>query len=59
MGATAYSTLNMEQLISHLKVALVYTLSSLPNSEGRVIPVSEVCELLIKIHDVLDNNVSK
>ena len=49
----------MEQLISHLRVALVDTISPLHNSEGGVIPMSEVCELLIKIHDILDNAVSK
>ena len=49
----------MEQLISHLWVALVDTLSSLPEAEGGVIPVSEVCELLLRIHDILDKAVSK
>ena len=48
-----------EQLISHLRLALVDTLSSLPNSEGGVIPVSKVHELLLKVHDILDNAVSK
>ena len=42
VGAAAHATLDREQLISHLKVALVDTLSSLPNSEGGIIPVSEV-----------------
>ena len=41
------------------RVALVETISSLPDFEGGVIPVSEVCELLIKAHDILDNAVSK
>ena len=49
----------MEQLISWLRVALVDIVSSLLDSEGGVIPVSEVCELLIKVHDILDNAVSK
>ena len=31
MGAAAYATLDMEQVTSHLRVALVDTLSSLPN----------------------------
>ena len=53
------ATLDMEQLISHFRVALVDTISPLPNSEGGVISVSEVCELLIKVHDILDNAVSK
>ena len=50
LGATAHATLDTEQLISHLQVALVDTLSSLPEAEGDVIPVSEVCELLLQIH---------
>ena len=59
VGATAHATLDTEQLISHLRVALVDTLSSLPDAEGGVIPVSEVCELLLKVHDILDRAVSK
>ena len=59
VGAAAHATLNTEQLVSHLTVALFDTLSSLPNSEGGIIPVSEVHELLLKVHDILDNAVSK
>ena len=59
IGAGAYANLNMEQLIPHIRVVLVDTISSLPDSEGVVIPVSEVHELPIKIHDILDNAVSK
>ena len=40
-------------------VAHVDTITSLQDSEGRVISVSEVCKLLTKIHDILDNAVSK
>ena len=57
--AAVHATLDTEQLISCLRVVLVDTLSSLPDSEGGVIPVSEVCELLLKVHDILDNAVSK
>ena len=39
---TAHATLDTEQLISHLQVALVDTLSSLPEAKGDVILVSEV-----------------
>ena len=56
IGAAAHATFNIEQLISHLRVALANTL---PDSEGGVIPVSRVCELFIKVHDILDNAVSK
>ena len=47
--AAAHATPDMEQLISYLRVALVDTLSSLPNSGGEVTAVSKVCELLIKV----------
>ena len=59
VGAAAYATLDTEQLISCLRVAFLDTLSSLPNSEGGIIPVSEVHELLFKVHDILDSAVSK
>ena len=59
LGAAAHATLDTEQLISHLQVALVDTLSSLPEAEGDVIPVSEVHELLLQIHGILDKAVSK
>ena len=54
-----HATLDIEQLISHLQVAPVDTLSSLPEAEGDVIPMSEVCELLLQIHGILDKAVSK
>ena len=59
IGSAAHATLETEHLISHLEVALVNTLSSLPNSEGGIIPVPEVHELLPKAHDILDNAVFK
>ena len=59
VGAAAHATLDTEQLISHLQVALVDTLSSLSEAEGDVIPVSEVCELLFCIHSILEKAVSK
>ena len=58
LGAPAHATLDTEQLISHLQVALVDTLSSLPEAEGDVIPVC-VCELLLQIYGILDKAVSK
>ena len=57
--AAAHATLDTEQLISHLRVSLLDTLSSLPDSEGGVISVSEVCDLLLKVCDILDMAVSK
>ena len=59
LGATAHATLDTEQLSSHLQVALVDTLSSLLEAEGDAIPVSEVCELLLQIHGILDKAVPK
>ena len=59
VGAAAHATLDTEQLISCLRVALSDTLSSLPDSEGGGIPVTKVCELLLKVYDILDNDVSK
>ena len=59
IGAAAHATFDTEQLISHLRVALVDTPSYLPNSEGGIILVSKVCELFLKVHDILDNAVSK
>ena len=55
----AHATHDTEQLSSRLQVALVDTLSSLPKAEGDVIPVSEVHELLLWIHGILDKAVSK
>ena len=59
IGVAAHVTFDMEQLILHIRVALVDTTSSLPDPEAEVIPISEVQELLIKIHDILDNAMSK
>ena len=59
VGTTAHATFDTEQLISHIQVALVDTLSSLPEAEGDVIPVSEVSELLFWIHGILEKAVSK
>ena len=49
----------MEQLISHSRTALVYTIVSLQDCDGGVMPVQEVPELLTKIHYILDNAESK
>ena len=59
VGAAEHATLDTEQLISCLWVVLVDTLSSLPKDEGSVIPVPEVHELPLQIHDILDKAVSK
>ena len=59
VGDAAHVTLDTEQLISQLRVSLLDTLSSLSDSEGGIIPVSEVHELFLKVHDILDSAVSK
>ena len=59
VGAAAHATLDMEQPISYFQVALVDTLSSLPDAEGGVVPMYEVHELLLKIHEILYKAVSK
>ena len=59
VGAAAHATLDTKQLISCLRVSLLDTLSSVPNLEGGIIPVSEVCKLLLKVCDILDSAVSK
>ena len=58
-GAATHAILDTEQLISHFRVALVDTLFSLPDSEGGVIPVSKVHELLLEVYAILDSVVSK
>ena len=59
IGTATHATLDIEQLISYLRGALIDATSSLPDSEGGIITVSEVHELLIKVHDILDNALSK
>ena len=55
----AHATLATEQLIFQTNNALVDTFASLQGSEGGVIAASQVHELLTKIHDNLENAVSK
>ena len=59
VGAAAHATLDTEELLYHIRVALLDTPSSLLDSEEGIIPVSKVGELLLKAHDILDNAVSK
>ena len=59
VGAAAHAILDTEQLICHLRVALLDSLSSLPGSEGGIIPVSEVHDLLLRVCNILDKAVSK
>ena len=59
IGTAAYATLDTEQLISHIRTTLVDTTASLPGSNSGINTASEVHELLIKIHDILDSAMSK
>ena len=59
LGAATHATLDTEQLISHLQVALIDIFSLLPEAEGDIIPVSEVHELLLWICGILDQAVLK
>ena len=56
-GSAAHTTLDTEQLISCIRTALIYVIASLKDSDGAVIPVHKVLELLTKIHDILDNTL--
>ena len=57
--AAAHATLDTEQLISCTRASLVDAIASLQGSDGRVISVLGVHELLTKIHDILGSAVSK
>ena len=59
MGAAAHAILDTEQHISHIRTPLVDTIASLQDSDGEVIPVQGVLQLLTKIHDIPENSVSK
>ena len=58
-GAAAHATQDTEQLISFTSTALVDTIASVEDSDGGVIPVSEVHELLMEMCDILDNASAK
>ena len=45
IGAAANATLDTEQPISHTTSAFVYTITSLQDSDGQIIPGSEVHEM--------------
>ena len=49
----------MEQLISHIRIATADNIDSLGNSDQEFIPISEVLDLIIKIHNILYRAVSK
>ena len=54
-----HATLDLEQLISCIRAALVDTLTCLQSSDGGDIATSDMNKLLTKIHDIMDSAVSK
>ena len=55
IGAATHGTLDEEKLISHTRTIFVDMLTSLQGCPEEVIQVSEVHELITKIHDILGN----
>ena len=54
-----HATLEAEELVSHTKTVIVDTITSLHGSDGQDILVSEVLDLVNKIHGIVDKAVSK
>ena len=54
-----HATLDTKQLISYTRTVLVDIIAFLQGSDGELIAALEVHELLTRIHDILDNSVSK
>ena len=59
IDTATHAPLSTEKFISDTRVALVDTIYSVQDSEGGVICISEVCEILTKLKDILDNAMSK
>ena len=59
IGVAAHATLDTEHRISHTRIAFGDITVFLQGSDGGDITVSEVHELLTRIHDILDNAMSK
>ena len=55
-SCSSRSTCSSSFLASEVPLLILFPV---PNSEGGVIPVSEVHQLLIKVHNMLDNALSK
>ena len=58
ISSAAYATLDTKKLISCTRTVLVDTTTSQQDSDGEVISVLEVHELLTIIHNILDNVLS-
>ena len=59
ISAAENATFRTKELIDHTRIVIVDTVIYLQCSEGGVISTSEVHELHIKIHNILDGAVSK
>ena len=59
MGAVVHVPLHAEQVISHTRSAFLESIASLQGSDGGLIADSKVHDILNKIHDILDNAISK
>ena len=57
--ATAHATLEIEELVSQMRSAIMDTITSLQGDDGEVIPVLEVHDSLYKICNILGKAVSK
>ena len=57
IGAAAHTTLETELLISYTRTVIIDTITSLHNSEGEVILVTEVHDILTKLHGILGEPV--
>ena len=55
----AHATLDTDKLIPHTRSALVDTITSLQGSDVGMIATSYMHELHTKIHDIVDNALSK
>ena len=58
-AAATHDTLDTEQFISHTRTVLVDTIACLQGSDGSLIAVSEMHELLTKTQYIIDSAVSK
>ena len=59
IGTAVHATLETVQLICHMRIQMVDTFTSLQNSDAEVVPGTELTDSPNKIHDILDNAVSK
>ena len=59
ISVATYAFLDRKQLVFCMGSGIMDTITSLKSSHWELIPVSEAHDLLIKIHDLLDKDVSQ